>query len=104
MSTDLTAVTGSPFDAIRITTPEGREYWSARELMPLLGYERWERFADAIDRAKVAAHNSGYNVAQNFPGAAKVSGKLLESYGATAIVEQSSRITWPQPDVEESAA
>lgn len=66
--------TSSPFDAIRITTPEGREYWSARELMPLLGYERWERFADAIDRAKIAAHNSGYNVAQNFPGAAKVSG------------------------------
>lgn len=74
MSTDLMSAHGSPFDAIRITTPEGREYWSARELMPLLGYERWERFADAIDRAKIAAYNSGYNVAQNFPGAAKVSG------------------------------
>lgn len=65
---------GSPFDAIRRVTPEGREYWSARELMPLLGYEKWERFADAIDRAKIAAHNSGYDVAQNFPGAGKVSG------------------------------
>lgn len=74
MSTDLSTATESPFDAIRIVTPEGREYWSARELMPLLGYERWERFADAIDRAKIAAHNSGVNAAQNFPGAAKVSG------------------------------
>lgn len=64
----------SPFDAIRIITLEGREYWSARELMPLLGYEKWERFADAIDRAKIAAHNSGYDVAQNFPAAGKVSG------------------------------
>lgn len=64
----------SPFDTIRRATPEGREWWSARDLMPLLGYERWERFADAIDRAKIAAHNSGINVAQNFPGAAKVSG------------------------------
>lgn len=64
----------SPFDAIRRVTPEGREYWSARELMPLLGYERWERFADAIDRAKIAAHNSGSSVAQNFPASAKVSG------------------------------
>ena len=73
MSADLTPA-ASPFDAIRITTPEGREYWSARDLMPLLGYERWERFADAIDRAKVAAHNSQVNVAQNFPAAAKVSG------------------------------
>lgn len=66
---------GSPFDGIRITTPEGREYWSARELMPLLGYEKWERFADAIDRAKIAAHNSGESVVQNFPAAGKVSGR-----------------------------
>lgn len=64
----------SPFDAIRRVTPEGREYWSARELMPLLGYGKWERFADAISRAKIAAHNSGYDVAQNFPTAGRVSG------------------------------
>lgn len=62
---------GSPFDAIRRVTPEGREYWSARELMPLLGYEKWERFADAIDRAKIAAHNSGYVVAEQFPASGK---------------------------------
>lgn len=62
----------SPFDAIRRVTPEGREYWSARELMPLLGYEKWERFADAIGRAKIVAHNSGYVVADQFPGAGKM--------------------------------
>jgi DNA-damage-inducible protein D len=65
---------GSPFDSIRNMTPEGREYWSGRDLMPLLGYEKWERFADAIDRAKIAAHNSGFSVAENFPAAGKVSG------------------------------
>ena len=64
----------SPFDAIRRITPGGCEFWSARDLQPLLGYEKWERFADAIGRAKVAAHNSGYDVAQNFPSAGKVSG------------------------------
>lgn len=74
MSTDLAPAVSSPFDAIRTATPEGREYWSARDLMPLLGYEKWERFADAIDRAKVAAYNSRYDVAQNFPAAGKVSG------------------------------
>lgn len=62
----------SPFDAIRRVTPEGREYWSARELMTLLGYEKWERFADAIDRAKISAHNAGYDVTSQFPGAGKV--------------------------------
>lgn len=30
--------------------------------------------------------------------------KLLESYGATAVVERSSRITWPDPEEGESAA
>lgn len=73
---------GSPFDAIRRVTPEGREYWSARELMPLLGYEKWERFNDAIERAKIAAFNSGYDVAQNFPTAGKVaaSGPIAKDY------------------------
>ena len=61
----------SPFDAIRRVTPEGREYWSARELMPLLGYDSWRRFADAIDRAKVAAANSGYELTALFAGAVK---------------------------------
>lgn len=65
--------TTAPFDAIRITTLEGREYWSARELMPLLGYERWENFAEAISRAQSAAYNSGHHdVAQQFAPASKV--------------------------------
>ena len=42
---------GSPFDAIRRTREDGSTYWSARELMPYLGYEKWERFAEAIERA-----------------------------------------------------
>ncbi|MBE7195025.1 MAG: hypothetical protein INR66_21425, partial [Gordonia polyisoprenivorans] len=62
------------FESIRHCSPEGREFWSARDLMPLLGYAKWERFADAIARAKVAASNAGYDVAQNFPTAGKVSG------------------------------
>lgn len=50
---------GAGFDAIKRVTPAGVEWWSARDLMPMLGYERWERFADAIDRARIAAQNSG---------------------------------------------
>lgn len=63
---------GSPFDCIRRVTPEGREFWSARDLMPLLGYEKWERFADAITRAKISARNAGYDPAEQFPGAGKL--------------------------------
>lgn len=49
----------SPFDGIRQLTEAGREYWSARALMPLLGYEKWERFTDAIDRARISGSNAG---------------------------------------------
>ena len=64
---------GSPFDRIRRTTPEGREYWSARELMPLLGYEEWRKFDGAIDRSRISASNAGYVVTDHFVGSAKVS-------------------------------
>lgn len=65
---------GSPFDSLRRERPDGSSFWSARDLLPLMGYGRWERFADAIDRAKIAATNSGMDVSSNFRGAAKVSG------------------------------
>ncbi|AXH50509.1 antirepressor [Gordonia phage Ruthy] len=79
----LTQVSGaSPFDAIRNYTPEGREYWSARELMPLLGYSVWRDFANAIHRARVACSNSGTDPVHHFAGARKVapSGPAAENY------------------------
>ena len=35
------------------------EFWYARELMPLLGYERWENFDKAISRAMDSCETSG---------------------------------------------
>lgn len=48
----------SPFDRIRREDATG-EYWLARDLQPLLGYLRWERFADSVERAVAAIRNSG---------------------------------------------
>ena len=56
----------SPFDSIRRTRPDSSEFWSARDLMPLLGYAKWQRFEDSIDRAKIAAGNQGYDVSVEF--------------------------------------
>ena len=58
MSNDLTLLGDSPFDAIRRSREDGSEYWSARDLMPLLGYDRYENFAQSINRANAAAVNS----------------------------------------------
>src|SRR5690242_10866530 len=60
------------FDAIRQISPYGAEYWSARDLYPLLGYDTWRRFETAIERAKIACANMGEEVADHFAGAVKV--------------------------------
>ncbi|MBS2531984.1 phage antirepressor KilAC domain-containing protein [Catenulispora sp. NF23] len=57
---------GSPFDAIRRTQPDGSEYWTGRDLMPLLGYDQWRRFEDSIERAMVSAANAGADVDRAF--------------------------------------
>ena len=51
----------------------GREYWGARELMPLLEYSKWERFSNTIDNAKIACEKSGYNIEEQFPEVGKLS-------------------------------
>lgn len=56
----------SPFDAIRQTREDGSEFWSARDLMPMLGYEKWERFSDSIARAEVSAETQGADVTATF--------------------------------------
>lgn len=62
----------SPFDTIKQTGPDGEDFWSARDLQPMLGYDRWERFTDALDRATAAADNAGSKTLDHFRGAAKM--------------------------------
>lgn len=50
----------TPFDAARRTDDAG-EFWLARDLQKLLGYDKWERFEDAIDRARISAGISGHD-------------------------------------------
>lgn len=65
----------SPFDAIKNITADGHEYWSARDLMPMLGYgDKWQNFAQAIERAKLAAEVQGHDVNSLFTGVSKKSG------------------------------
>lgn len=73
----------SPFDSIK-QARDGLEYWSARQLMPLLGYSRWHDFREAINRAQVACSNSGQEAAQNFSGSTlKTQGRPAEDVHLT---------------------
>jgi DNA-damage-inducible protein D len=62
----------SPFETIRHTDEQGEDYWIARELMPLLGYQKWQDFSEAIDRAKEDCEKSGRNVDENFTRSRKI--------------------------------
>ena len=50
---------------------DGVECWSARELQTLLGYSKWENFANVIDKAKIACEGVGHNVSEHFPDVRK---------------------------------
>lgn len=73
MNNPIVPSTASPFDAIMRTDDYGNEYWSARDLMPMLGYESWRRFEDSITRAKYTAANQNQPVESLFVGTVKKS-------------------------------
>ncbi|MHA0048617.1 phage antirepressor KilAC domain-containing protein [Deinococcus sp. PEB2-67] len=52
----------TPFDALR--RPDGT--WSARDLMPTLGYDRWENFTDTVDRARASCQNATADAPHHF--------------------------------------
>ncbi|WP_139277751.1 BRO family protein [Rhodococcus marinonascens] len=56
----------SPFDAVRQIRADGSEFWSARDLMGLMGYARWENLQTSIERAKASARNQGVDIPSNF--------------------------------------
>ena len=62
----------TPFEKIKRVTEYGAEYWVARELMDLLGYDTWRRFDDAITRAMESCNTAGGDASQEFlPSPAK---------------------------------
>ncbi len=52
------AVPLNPFEALRNQDDIG-EWWSARHLQPLMGYQKWDSFEEVIKRARAAARNVG---------------------------------------------
>jgi hypothetical protein len=71
---DLTPAAPSPFESIRQTDETG-DYWTARELMPLLEYSTWQKFEEALQRAMTDCAKAGRDVEENFNPAVRVSGK-----------------------------
>jgi DNA-damage-inducible protein D len=70
------------FEDIKRTNENGQEYWSARELMPLLGYHKWANFENIIHKAKTAAENSTGMASIAFTDTGKIY-KSRNKYGLT---------------------
>ena len=51
---------------------DGVEFWFARDLQNLLGYDKWENFLNVIEKARIACKNSGYDVKDHFPDVRKM--------------------------------
>ncbi len=62
----------STFEAHAQQTENGIEYWLARDLQFLLGYQKWDNFLNVISRAKTACEVSGHDVADHFADVGKM--------------------------------
>jgi len=54
------------FESLKKVDENGVEYWEARELMPILGYKKWEKAEEVVARAARACINSGQAVDNHF--------------------------------------
>ena len=62
----------TPFERIRQVDSDGVEFWSARDLMPILEYTKWQNFKTVLVKAQIACENSGNDPADHFTGASKM--------------------------------
>lgn len=68
---ELTKEVASLFESLKHVNHDGVEYWSARELYPHLGYAKWQRFEEAVDRAKESCKSASQRVEEHFTDAGK---------------------------------
>lgn len=83
MKTELIAKLQKSFEDYAHTL-DNTEFWYARDLQKLLDYNKWENFANVIEKAKVACQNSKQNVEDHFTDVRKM---VLLGSGAEREVE-----------------
>jgi hypothetical protein len=76
------SIAGQSFENLKKVNEYGAEYWSARNLQPLLGYSQWRRFEQAIERAITSCKSSGNPPGHHFAGA----GKMVVVQGAEIAI------------------
>ncbi len=60
------------FENIKHLDEDGVEFWNARELMPLLGYTKWQNFEEVVGRGARSCVESGQVVDNHFTDISKM--------------------------------
>jgi len=84
MNPDTIQTLTATFEANAQQTETGVEYWLARDLQHLLGYDEWRNFTTVIAKAKTACEVSGHRIADHFVDANKM---VALGSGSTRQVE-----------------
>lgn len=69
---NIETINESLFESIKHINDYGQEYWTARELQPILEYKRWDKFANIIQKAMTACANSNHAVSDHFAQVGKM--------------------------------
>ena len=72
MNTEMTTYSEQTFESIKHINEDNQEYWLAREFQTVLDYSQWRNFKEAIERAKLACKNSGFEPEDHFADVSKM--------------------------------
>lgn len=71
MKTEIIQSLVNNFESYAKRTEEGIEFWLARDLQQLLGYDKWDNFLNVISKAKIACENTDHQVSDHFADVGK---------------------------------
>lgn len=73
MSDDqLPSLGGKSFEDMKMTNEHGADYWSARDIQALLGYDQWRNFDGAVKKAQTSCQQSDNDCDHHFAGVSKM--------------------------------
>lgn len=70
--TDIINYSEQTFESIKHINEYGQEYWTARELQPILEYKQWRQFNDVVNKAKESCKASNNKVSDHFADVRKM--------------------------------
>lgn len=71
MKTEIIQSLTNNFESYARKTDDGIEFWLARDLQQLLGYDKWDNFIGVISKAKIACENTGHAISDHFADVGK---------------------------------